>query len=81
MYFATIPYLHNLVIENRAKARAFWEYCYDMEHAIHNTNYAQSWGVDDSTAKEWISEFYTEINNEISHGNKRVNNHTRGLGQ
>ena len=80
MYFATIPYVHDLIGNgDRQKARAFWEYCYDMEHSVHNVDYAQSWGIDELTAKEWVSEFYTEINNEISRGRKRVGNHTKGL--
>jgi len=47
----------------RQKARAFWEYCYDMEVGEHNSArfYAESWRVGKSTADRWVTEFKKQI--------------------
>ena len=47
----------------RSKARAFWEYHYDMEVGEHNAVrfYSTSWGVAISTAHAWIEDFKSEI--------------------
>lgn len=47
----------------RPKARAFWEYHYDMEKGERNSVrfYAQSWGVPKSTAADWITNFKEQI--------------------
>lgn len=48
---------------NRAKARAFMEYCLDLDEGIKNSVrfYAKSWGVSKSTTERWIRHFYVEI--------------------
>lgn len=47
---------------NRAKARAFWEYCDDVSSDMHNSErfYAQSWGVGKGTVSRWLKEFKYE---------------------
>ena len=80
MYFGTINYVYDLIKNNRRdKARAFWEYCYDMEHSIHNVDYASSWGIDDNLANVWISEFYAAINDEIKNSKAKHLSHTKAL--
>lgn len=48
---------------NRAKARAFMEYCLDLDEGIKNSIrfYAKSWGISVEPAQRWIKEFYAEI--------------------
>lgn len=47
---------------NRAKARAFWEYCDDVNSEMNNSErfYAQSWGVGKGTVWRWLKEFKHE---------------------
>lgn len=43
----------------RSKARAFWEYCDDVNSDMHNSErfYAESWGVGKGTVGRWLKEF------------------------
>jgi len=43
----------------RAKARAFWEYCDDVNSEMHNSErfYVESWGVGKGTVGRWLREF------------------------
>ena len=43
----------------RAKARAYWEYSYDIECGEENSLrfYAKSWGVSKTTAARWVDDF------------------------
>ena len=80
MYFGTIDYVHKLVkAGERAKVKAFWEYCYDMEFQSRNIDYASSWGVDEKTVNEWLSEFYAVINDEIQSSRSKQEQHTKAL--
>lgn len=47
----------------RQKARAFWEYYYDMEMGDYNSIrfYAESWGVSKTTSDKWIGNFKEQI--------------------
>jgi len=47
----------------RSKARAFWEYHYDIEKGEHNAVrfYAKSWDVGTGTAHSWIDDFKKQI--------------------
>lgn len=47
----------------RQKARAFWEYHYDMEVGEHNAVrfYKESWGVSIGTTHAWINDFKEQI--------------------
>lgn len=47
---------------NRAKARAFWEYCDDVNSEMNNSErfYAQSWMVGKGTVSRWLKEFKHE---------------------
>lgn len=49
---------------HRSKARAFWEYCDDIDNDEHNSTsfYAKSWGLKaKSTAHVWVKEFKYEL--------------------
>ena len=78
MYFGTINYVHDLIKNNeRAKARAFWEYCYDLELQTKENDYA--WGVDESTTNAWLCDFYAAINSEIQSSKKNTTAHGEEL--
>ena len=80
MYFGTINYVNKLVNDGeRDKAKAFWEYCYDMEFQTKTVNYADSWGVDPLKASEWIGEFFTAIQDEIQNSRAKHSKHTKAL--
>jgi len=80
MYFGTIEYVRKLIkAGERCKARAFWEYCYDMEFQSKNIDYAMSWGVDEKTMLDWSSEFYAAINDEIINSKYKKIQHAKAL--
>jgi len=53
---------------NRAKARAFWEYCDDVNSEMNNSErfYVQSWGVGKGTVGRWLKEFKHEYDRFIA---------------
>ena len=64
--YRNFPTLYADTLRNkgqRSKARAFWEYHYDMEVGEHNAVrfYSKSWAVAISTAHSWIEDFKSEI--------------------
>lgn len=80
MYFGSIDYVHKLMLNGEIKkAHAFWEYCYRMEFQVQTTEYAKNWNVDNSTANQWISDFYKAINDEIQESKAKRERHTRAL--
>jgi hypothetical protein len=80
MYFGTINYVHQLIEDDRRdKARAFWEYCYDMEFCVQKADYCASWGVDKETCLLWISEFYAALQDEIKCSREKHTRHTEAL--
>lgn len=64
--YTSFPTVYTDTLRNkghRGKARAFWEYHYDMEKGEHNAVrfYAKSWGVSTSTSHAWIEDFKQQI--------------------
>jgi hypothetical protein len=59
----------------RNKARAFWEYCYDIEKGEHNSLrfYGQSWGISKTQAGTWIDDF--AIQYDLYHDAWKLLNH------
>jgi len=51
----------------RAKARAFMEYYFDLENNFLNSLrfYAKSWNVALGTAQRWVKEFEYEIDKDM----------------
>lgn len=59
----------------RNKARAFWEYCYDIEKGEYNSLrfYGQSWGISKTQAGTWIDDF--KIQYDLYHDAWKLLNH------
>jgi len=54
--------------DQRAKARAFMEYYFDLENNFLNSLrfYAKSWNVALGTAQRWVKEFDEEIDKDMN---------------
>jgi len=75
--YATFPTDYPLELNaqgKRDKARAFLEYCLDLDSDIHNTGtfYARGWNVTRKTACIWVKDFEEAITPIYNHMKEKI---------